>query len=55
MGKLGIGNVGGHKLVMCEEVTWEEEVLVMKCLKRGKAAGPVGIMNKILMYAISSR
>ncbi len=31
--------VGGHELVMCEEVSWEEEVEIMKCLKRGKVAG----------------
>ena len=34
---------------MCEEVSWEEVVGVMKCLKR-KAAGPDRIMNKMLMY-----
>ena len=29
-----MGDVGGHELVMCEEVSWEEVVAVMKCLKR---------------------
>ena len=24
----------GHELVMCEEVSWEEVLEVMKCLKR---------------------
>ena len=28
-------DVGGHELVMCEELSLEE-VVVMKCLKRGK-------------------
>ena len=27
-----MGDVGEHELVMCEEVIWEEEVEVMKCL-----------------------
>ena len=39
-------DVGGHELDMCEEVSWEEVVEVMKCLKRGKAAGPDGIMTR---------
>ncbi len=43
-----MGDVGGHELVMCEEVSWEEVVEVMKCLKRGKAAVPDGIMNEML-------
>ena len=45
-----IEDVGGHELNMCEEVSWEEVVEVMKCMKRGKAAGPDGIMNEMLMY-----
>ena len=44
-----MGDVCGHELVMCEEVSWKEVVVVMKCLKRAKAAGPYGIMNEILM------
>ena len=32
---------------MCEEVSWEEVVAVIKCLKRGKAAGPDEIMNEM--------
>ena len=36
-----MGDTSGHELVMCEELSWEE-VEVMKCLKRGKAAGPDG-------------
>ena len=45
-----MGDVGGHELVMCEEVNWEEMVEVINCLKRGKAADPDGIMNEMLMY-----
>ena len=45
-----MGDVGGHELVMCGKVTWEVVVEVMKGLKRGTAAGPVRIMNKMLMY-----
>ena len=29
-----MGDEGGNELVMCEEVSWEELVEVMKCLKR---------------------
>ena len=47
-----MGDVGGHELVMCEEVSWEEVVAVMKCLKRGKTASPDGIMNKMLMLGV---
>ena len=43
-------DMDGHELVICEEVSCEEVVEVMKCLKRGKAAGPDGIMNEMLMY-----
>ena len=39
--------MGGHELVMCEEVRWEEVVEVMECLKRGKATGPDGNMNNV--------
>ena len=33
-----MGDVGGCDLAMCDEVSWEEVVEVMKCLKRGKAS-----------------
>ena len=33
-------DVGGHELDMCEEVSWEEVVEIMKNLKKRKAAGP---------------
>ena len=39
---------------MCKEVSWEKVVEVIKCLKRGKAAGPDGIMNEMLMYGVDS-
>ena len=45
-------DVGGHELEMCEEVSWEEVVEVIKCLKRGKAAGTDGIMNEVLMLGL---
>ena len=45
-----MGDAGGHELVMCEEVSWEEVVKVMKCLKRGKPVGPAGIRNVVLIY-----
>ena len=41
-------DVGGHELGMCEEISWEEVVEV----KRGKAAGPDRIMNKILILGV---
>ena len=34
---------------VCEGLSWDEVVEVMKCL-RGKAAGPDETMNKMLMY-----
>ena len=49
-----MGDVGGHELVMCKEVSWEKVVEVIKCLKRGKAVGPDGIMNEMLMYGVDS-
>ena len=35
---------------LCEKVSWEKVVEVIKCLKRGKAVGSDGIMNEMLMY-----
>ena len=35
---------------MCEEVSWEEVVEVLNCLRRGKAPGPDGILNEMVMY-----
>ena len=43
------GDVGGHELVMCNKVSCKEAVEVMKCLEKGKAAYPDGIMNEMLM------
>ena len=31
-------------LGMCKEVSWEEVVEVLKCLRSGKAPGPGGIL-----------
>ena len=35
---------------MCQEVSWHEVVGVLKQLKRGKAPGPDGILNEMLIY-----
>ena len=35
---------------MYKEVSWEEVVEVLKCLRRGKDPGPDGILNKMVMY-----
>ena len=37
-----MGDVGGCELGMCGEVSSEQVVDVLKCLKRGKAPGPDG-------------
>ena len=31
--------MGGYELGMCKEVSWEEVVEVLKCLRRGEAPG----------------
>ena len=41
--------VGGCKLGMCKEESWEEVVEVLKCLRRGEAPGPDGILNEMLV------
>ena len=33
---------------MCNEVSWEDVVEVLKCLRRGKAPGPGGILNEMV-------
>ena len=43
-----IEDVGGHEWDMCEEVSLEEVLKVMK--KRGMALDPDRIMNEMLMY-----
>ena len=35
---------------MCNEVSWEDVVEVLKCLRRGKAPGLGGILNEMVMY-----
>ena len=35
---------------MCKEVSWEEVVEVLKCLRRGKVPGPDGILNEMVMH-----
>ena len=40
----GMGEVGGCVLDMYKETSWEEVVEVLKCLRRGKAPGPDGIL-----------
>ena len=35
---------------MCKEVSWEEVVEVLKCLRRGKVPGPDSILNEMVMY-----
>ena len=43
-------DVGGCQLGMCNEVSWEEVVVTLKCLKRGKAPGLDGILNEMVIY-----
>ena len=47
-----MGDVGGCELGMCDEVSWEEVVEILKCLKRGKAPGTDGILNVMVMYVV---
>ena len=42
--------MGGCELGMCKEVSWEEVVEVLKCLKRGKAPSLDGILNEMVIY-----
>ena len=35
---------------MCDKVSWEEVVEVLKCLKRWKAPDSDGILNEKVMY-----
>ena len=35
---------------MCNEVSWENVVEVLKCLRRGKAPGPDRILNEMVTY-----
>ena len=42
--------MGGCELGVCNEVSWEEVVEVLKYLRRGKAPGTNGILNESVMY-----
>ena len=42
--------MGGCELGMCNEVSWEEVVEVLKCLRRGKTPSPDGIIDDMVMY-----
>ena len=35
---------------MCKEISWEEVVEVLKCLRREKAPGIYGILNETVLY-----
>ena len=45
-----MGDVGGCELGLCKEVSWEEVVEVLRCLRRGKALSHDGILNGMVMY-----
>ena len=45
-----MGDVGGYEFGICKEVSWEEVVEVLKCLWRGNAPGPDGILYEMVMY-----
>ena len=42
--------IEGVQSDICEAVTFDEVVGILKQFKRGKAAGPDGILNEMLMY-----
>ena len=35
---------------MCEKVTWQEVLGLLRYLRRGKAPGPDGILNEMIVY-----
>ena len=39
-----------NDLDMCEKVTWQQVLSVVRCLRRGKAPGPDGILNEMIVY-----
>ena len=39
-----------NDLDMCEKVTWQQVLDVVRCLRRGKAPGPDGILNEMMVY-----
>ena len=40
----------GIALDMCEMVTWQQVLDVVRCLRRGKSPGPDGILNEMMVY-----
>ena len=40
----------GIGLDMCEMVTWQQVLDVVRCLRRGKSPGPDGILNEMMVY-----
>ena len=45
-----LGDVGSCEFGMCEEVSWEEVVEVIKYLKYGKALSPDGIKCDVHLW-----
>ena len=45
-----MGDVGGCEWVCVKKLSWEEVVEGLKCLRRGKAPSPDGILNEMVMY-----
>ena len=45
----GKAPLSSNELGMCNEVSWEEVVVVLKCLRRGKAPSPDGIINATVL------
>ena len=37
-------------LDMCEKVMWQQVLSMVRCLRRGKAPGPDGILNEMIVY-----
>ena len=37
-------------LDMCEKVTWQQVLGVVRCQRRGKAPGPDGILNEMMVH-----
>ena len=48
MGQRELG--GEDNADMCEKVTWQEVLGLLRYLQRGKAPGPDGILNEMIVY-----